>query len=32
MGHKSPTTTERSTRRYDRERRMEQVRQLSWAD
>ena len=31
MGHKSPTTTERYTRRYDRERRMEQVRELSWA-
>ena len=31
IGHKSPTTTERYTRRYDRERRMEQVRELSWA-
>jgi integrase len=31
MGHTNPATTERYTRRYDREKRMEQVRELSWA-
>lgn len=30
MGHTNPATTERYTRRYDREKRMEQVRSLSW--
>jgi integrase len=31
MGHKNPATTERYIQRFDRERRMEQVRKLSWA-
>lgn len=30
MGHKSPSTTERYTQRFDRERRMDQVSSLSW--